>query len=104
MKNIIKSFAHQIDGAILESNVKSNLFSLLVKMIKTSEKNINLDEFKKAFKEIKINYVDNLNLEYYISGENHIYVDKSIFEKSYLLQKSNCQSFCHLISIIEKTF
>lgn len=82
MKNIIKSFAHQIDGAILESNVKSNLFSLLVKMIKTSEKNINLDELKKAFKEIKINYVDNLNLEYYISGENHIYVDKSIFEKS----------------------
>ena len=43
MKNIIKSFAHQIDGAILESNVKSNLFSLLVKMIKTSEKNINID-------------------------------------------------------------
>lgn len=81
MKNIVKSFAHQIDGAILESNVKSNLFSLLVKMIKTSEKNVNLVELKKIFRETKINYVSDLNSEYSVFG-NIIYVNESIFEKS----------------------
>ena len=81
MKNIVKSFAHQIDGAILESNVKSNLFSLLVKMIKTSERNVNLVELKKIFRETKINYVSDLNSEYSVFG-NIIYVNESIFEKS----------------------
>ena len=82
MKNVVKSFANQIDGAILENSVKSNLYSLLVKMIKASEKNVDLEELKKTFRTSKIYYVDDLNSDYYISPKNDIFVDTRIFEKS----------------------
>jgi hypothetical protein len=81
MKNIVRSFANQIDGAILENNAKSNLFSLLVKLIKTSEKNVNLVELRKTFRETKVNYVSDLNSDYSIFGDI-IYINESILEKS----------------------
>ena len=83
MKNIVRSFANQIDGAILENNVKSNLFSLLVKIIKTSKRNVNLVELRKIFSETKISYVSGLKSEYSIFEDGDmIFVDESIFEKS----------------------